>query len=159
MRATIADHVPSAGSGALNSVVDGGKLAAMSVAVTQGIRVEVASAYVAERSSPELDEYFFAYTVRISNLGATTVQLLTRHWIITDGEGQVQEVRGPGVVGEQPVLGPGESFQYTSACPLGTPHGSMCGSYEMLREDGVRFDAAIAPFDLRMPQSGSRLLN
>jgi ApaG protein len=132
---------------------------AVSVAVTQGVVVEVASAYVPERSSPEHAEYFFAYTVRISNTGGATIQLLNRHWIITDGDGQVEEVRGPGVVGEQPVLRPGESFQYTSACPLGTPYGTMRGSYEMLRDDGTRFDATIAPFELTIPATGSRLLN
>jgi ApaG protein len=132
---------------------------AVSVAITHGIVVEVASAYVPDRSSPEHGEYFFAYTVRISNTGGSTIQLLNRHWIITDGDGQVEEVRGPGVVGEQPVLRPGESFQYTSACPLGTPYGTMRGSYEMLRDDGTRFDASIAPFELMIPPTGSRLLN
>lgn len=130
----------------------------MSVAVTEGVVIEVASAYVADRSSPELDEYFFAYTVRISNTGSTTVQLVNRHWVITDGNGRIEEVRGAGVVGEQPVLHPGESFQYTSACPLSTPFGSMRGEYEMVRQDGSHFEASIAPFELAMPTS-SRFLN
>jgi ApaG protein len=132
----------------------------MSVAVTQGVLVEVASAYVSSRSSPEQGEYFFAYTVRIANGGAATVQLITRHWIITDGNGRVEEVRGPGVIGQQPVLAPGESFQYTSACPLPTPHGTMHGSYQMVRADGTQFDAEIAPFELAVPSEGrARLPN
>jgi ApaG protein len=132
----------------------------MSSAVTEGVLVEVASAYVAERSSPDEGEYFFAYTVRIANSGEKTVQLLTRHWIITDGRGRVEEVRGPGVVGKQPVLRPGESFEYTSACPLPTAFGTMEGSYEMVRDDGTRFHAKIAPFELAVPsESRKRLLN
>jgi len=132
----------------------------MSTAVTEGILVEVASAYVAERSSPEDGEFFFSYTVRIANSGPGTVQLLSRHWVITDARGKVEEVRGPGVVGRQPILRPGESFQYTSACPLPTPWGTMEGTYEMLRDDGTRFDARIAPFELAVPsESRSRLLN
>jgi len=123
----------------------------VSVAVTQGVRVKVESRYVPEESSPGDDHYFFAYTVRISNEGEKTVQLRSRHWVITDGTGQIQEVRGAGVVGKQPVLKPGGSFEYTSACPLGTPHGVMHGSYEMVREDGSRFEAEIAPFDLMGP--------
>ena len=132
----------------------------MSTAVTHDVHVEVAAAFVADRSSPEDDEYFFAYTVLISNHGATTVQLLRRHWIITDGNGRIDEVRGPGVVGQQPVLKPGETFQYTSACPLPTPRGTMHGTYEMVRDDGSRFDAAIAPFELAAPTDGRpRYLN
>jgi ApaG protein len=132
----------------------------MSTAVTNGVLVEVNAAYVESRSSPEESAYFFAYTVRIANGGSTTVKLISRHWIITDGRGRVEEVRGPGVVGQQPVLKPGESFQYTSACPLTTPHGTMHGTYQMVREDGTGFDAAIAPFELAIPsESRSRLLN
>jgi ApaG protein len=98
--------------------------------------------------------------VRIANSGSSTVQLLTRHWIITDGRGRTEEVRGPGVVGKQPVLRPGESFEYTSACPLPTAFGTMEGGYEMLREDGTRFEAKIAPFELAVPsESAKRLLN
>lgn len=126
----------------------------MSVAVTQGVRVEVRSQYVAERSSPAEHRYFFAYTVRISNEGAEVVRLVSRHWIITDQHGRIEEVRGPGVVGEQPVLGPGESFEYTSACPLATPFGTMHGTYEMVRPgDGGRFDAEIAAFALEAPNA------
>ncbi len=121
--------------------------------VTRGIRVEVESAYSEERSSPSTHEWFFLYTVRISNEGQETVQLVSRHWVITDGTGEVEEVEGPGVVGEQPVLGPGESFQYTSGCPLSTPFGSMEGTYQMVAESGAKFDAEIAAFALREPGS------
>jgi ApaG protein len=130
----------------------------MSVAVTQGILVDVTSAYVPERSSPEDEEFFFSYTVRIANGGTETVQLVDRHWIITDATGHVEEVRGPGVVGRQPVLAPGESFQYTSACPLSTRWGSMRGSYGMVRADGTRFEARIAPFELAMPEERTERL-
>lgn len=122
-----------------------------SLAVTRGVRIEVRSVYVPERSDPENGEWLFAYTVRITNEGEETVQLLSRHWVITDADGRVQEVRGPGVVGEQPVLSPGESFEYTSACPLATPCGSMHGSYRMTTSTGQRFDATIAPFGLAEP--------
>lgn len=122
-----------------------------SLAVTRGVRVEVRSAYVPEQSDPENGEFFFAYTVRITNEGRETVQLLSRHWIITDADGRTQEVRGPGVVGEQPVLEPGESFEYTSACPLETACGSMHGSYRMSTRSGAFFDAEIAPFGLSRP--------
>jgi len=125
----------------------------MSTAVTQGIRVTVKSFYLAERSSPASNHYAFAYTVTISNEGARTAQLRTRHWIITDGDGKVQEVRGDGVVGAQPVLKPGQAFEYTSWVPLPTPHGSMRGSYQMVTEEGDEFDAQIAPFPLALPYS------
>jgi len=118
---------------------------------TEGITVRVTSQYVPERSSPTRDAYFFIYTVEILNEGDRPAQLLTRHWIITDGEGEVEEVRGPGVVGETPRLAPGERFSYTSACPLRTPVGAMRGSYQMMRDDGESFDAHIAPFTLSMP--------
>lgn len=132
----------------------------MSAAVTRGVLVEVASAYVPNRSSPDEGEFFFAYTVRIANGSTQTVQLLSRHWIITDGRGRVEEVRGPGVIGQQPVLKPGEAFQYTSACPLSTPYGTMRGTYEMRCADGTRFDAEIAPFELAIPsESLTRLPN
>ncbi len=118
---------------------------------TRGIRVQAKSFFVPERSS-ELESYFFfAYQVRISNEGSETAQLLSREWIITDGDGKVQRVVGPGVVGEQPVLAPGGSFEYTSFCPLSTPVGSMHGSYRMLSGDGERFDADIALFSLAVP--------
>jgi ApaG protein len=131
----------------------------MSVAVTEGIRVEVESEFLPQRSAPAEGAWFFAYTVRISNEGSRTAQLVSRHWVITDGRGRVEEVRGPGVVGEQPVLAPGESFEYTSGCPLRTAHGIMHGSYQMVREDGTRFDAQIAPFALEAPGSEPRYLN
>lgn len=132
----------------------------MSTAITQGVLVEVKCAYVAERSAPELGEYFFAYTVRISNGSPHTVQLISRHWIIRDALGHVEEVRGAGVVGQQPVLHAGQSYQYTSACPLRTPWGEMRGSYQMIRDDGLEFDAEIAPFELSLPsQSRAKLLN
>lgn len=125
----------------------------MSDVTTRGVRVEVASTYVPERSAPEENEYFFAYTVRISNVGEETVQLVSRHWVITDGEGEVKHVRGPGVVGEQPVLRPGQAFEYTSFCPLATSFGTMHGEYEMRTADGASFDAAIAPFALALPHA------
>jgi ApaG protein len=125
----------------------------VSDAVTRGVRVEVRSSYVPERSAPSQSQYFFAYRVRITNEGEETVQLVSRHWVITDGDGHVEHVRGPGVVGEQPVLGPGQSFEYTSFCPLPTPIGSMHGSYEMLTPAGSHFDAEIAPFSLAVPSA------
>jgi len=124
-----------------------------SAAVTRGIRVEVRSFYVPERSAPDEEQWFFAYQIAISNEGEETAQLLSRHWVITDGNGEQEEVRGPGVVGEQPVLAPGESFAYTSACPLTTPVGTMQGTYQMRTESGVDFDAEIAPFSLGEPRS------
>jgi ApaG protein len=118
---------------------------------TRGIRVQVQSTYVPERSSPRDGRYFFAYRVQIANAGADRVQLVSRHWIISDGDGKEEHVHGPGVVGEQPVLEPGESFEYTSFCPLRTPIGSMRGSYQMVTADGTAFDAEIAPFSLAVP--------
>ncbi len=125
----------------------------MSNVVTRGIRVSVRSFYLAERSSPANNQYAFAYTVRIANEGQETVQLRSRHWVITDGEGQVQEVRGEGVGGAQPTLKPGQHFEYTSWCPLPTPHGSMHGTYQMVTTDGETFDAQIAAFPLALPYS------
>ncbi len=124
-----------------------------SSAVTDGIRVRVESAYLEDRSSPRDDRYVFAYTITISNEGAIAAQLRTRHWIITDARGTVEEVRGDGVVGEQPHLEPGQSFQYTSGCVLTTPIGTMQGTYRMWRDDGSFFDAEIAPFSLASPAS------
>ena len=124
-----------------------------STAVTDGIRVRVESAYLEDRSSPRDDRYVFAYTITISNEGIATAQLKTRHWIITDARGTVEEVRGDGVVGEQPRLAPGQSFQYTSGCVLNTPIGTMHGSYRFWRDDGSYFDADIAPFSLAAPMS------
>ncbi|MEZ4267927.1 MAG: Co2+/Mg2+ efflux protein ApaG [Myxococcota bacterium] len=123
----------------------------MTQSTTHGVRIEVESAYVPERSAPEQDYYFFAYRVRISNVGEETVQLLSRHWVITDGDSKVEEVRGPGVIGEQPVLEPGQAHEYTSACPLRTQVGTMHGSYQMVSASGESFDAEIAPFTLALP--------
>jgi len=122
-----------------------------SSAETQGIRVRVQSHYLPEQSSPRDDRYVFAYTITISNESTFTAQLRTRHWIITDGRGGVEEVKGDGVVGEQPRLSPGQSFQYTSGCVLTTPIGTMQGSYRFWRDDGTYFDAQIAPFSLATP--------
>jgi ApaG protein len=123
----------------------------VSETVTQGVRVSVKSTYVADQSAPRQQRYVFAYTVRITNEGKRAVQLINRHWIITHGTGRVEEVRGPGVVGAQPRLEPGQHFEYTSGCVLSTPHGTMHGSYEMKREDDTVFRAMIAPFSLSMP--------
>ena len=122
-----------------------------SEAVTRGVRVRVVSQYSPERSQPSSNQWFFLYTVTIANEGSDTVQLLSRHWIITDGSGHVDEVRGPGVIGKQPTLAPGESFEYTSGSPLGTPFGLMEGTYRMVTSDGEEFDAKIAPFTLSEP--------
>lgn len=124
-----------------------------SEAVTRNIRVRVQAHYVAQRSRPEDGLWFFAYRVELENLGEETVQLLSRHWVITDGEARVEEVRGPGVVGEQPVLEPGGNFHYTSACPLPTSFGTMHGSYQMVTSSGETFDATIAPFSLSLPHA------
>jgi ApaG protein len=124
-----------------------------SEAITRGIRVRVESSYVPERSEPERGSWFFIYTVEVANLGQETAQLVSRHWIITDADGTVREVRGPGVVGEQPTLEPGQSFTYTSACPLETPFGTMHGTYQMVTNTGERFDAEIAPFSLGEPHA------
>lgn len=125
----------------------------MSDTTTNGIRVQVASFYVEERSDPDNGHYFFAYRVKISNVGSETAQLVSREWIITDADGNGEKVEGPGVVGAQPVLAPGESFEYTSFCPLPTPVGSMHGSYWMVRPGGEGFEARIAPFSLEVPGS------
>jgi ApaG protein len=125
----------------------------MSDTMTRGIRVQVQSFYDEERSSPQENYYFFSYQVTISNVGAEKAQLLSREWIITDGNGDTQRVQGPGVVGEQPVLAPGETFEYTSFCPLPTPVGSMHGSYLMVLANGERFEAEIAPFSLETPHA------
>lgn len=123
-----------------------------SEAITQGIRVRVQSVFVPERSDPDQGQWFFAYRVEISNEGTEAAQLVSRHWIITDANGHVEHVQGPGVVGEQPTLQPGESFQYTSACPLMTPVGTMQGTYQMVTNNGETFDAEIAPFSLGEPR-------
>ncbi|MET0594300.1 MAG: Co2+/Mg2+ efflux protein ApaG [Polyangiaceae bacterium] len=125
----------------------------MSNALTQGIRVTVSSNYIPAQSAPKARRYVFAYTVRIANEGTEAAQLKSRHWIITDGNGKVEQVKGPGVVGEQPMLRPGEHFEYTSGCVLETPRGSMEGTYQMVRADGTEFDATIAAFALSLPYS------
>lgn len=122
-----------------------------SEAITRGIRVSVTSEYAPSRSAPADSQWFFLYTITITNEGEDTVQLLTRHWIITDGTGRVEEVRGPGVVGQQPTLAPGETFTYTSGCPLTTPFGMMQGTYQMTTSAGSQFDVTIAPFTLSEP--------
>lgn len=123
----------------------------MSDCTTEGVRIQVAPAFHAERSDPGRQQWFFSYTVTVSNVGEAPVRLVSRHWIITDGSGRVEHVRGPGVVGEQPRLEPGASFEYTSFCHLPTPFGGMQGSYAMVRDDGATFDARIDPFVLEDP--------
>ena len=125
----------------------------MSTAMTNGIMVTVKSQYIPERSSLSGRQFAFAYTVRISNEGEVTARLESRHWIITDAAGHVEEVRGPGVVGVQPRLKPGETFEYTSWCVLATPSGEMRGTYQMVTDAGSTFDADIAPFRLALPQT------
>ncbi|MBX9738844.1 MAG: Co2+/Mg2+ efflux protein ApaG [Beijerinckiaceae bacterium] len=130
----------------------------MYTAVTREIQVTVLPQYVAERSDPDESRFFWAYTIEVTNLGRETVQLTARHWRITDANGLLEEVHGPGVVGEQPVIPPGESFRYTSGCPLTTPSGIMMGSYRMVDEAGEGFDVEIPAFSLDCPFS-SRTLN
>jgi ApaG protein len=124
-----------------------------SEALTRQVRVRVQSKYDPKRSSPAAQQWFFPYTITISNEGSETVQLVARHWLITDGNNLVHEVRGPGVVGQQPTLHPGESYTYTSGCPLGTPFGMMEGTYQMVTAGGEPFDVQIAPFELGQPYS------
>jgi len=116
------------------------------------ISVNVDTAYLAEQSDPSADRYVFAYTVTISNIGTVSAQLISRHWIITDAENVTQEVKGLGVIGEQPLLRPGESFEYTSGTAMATPVGTMRGTYQMVAEDGNKFDAEIPVFTLSMPR-------
>lgn len=115
------------------------------------IDVSVQTCYLSEQSTPEQNRYAFAYTVTLHNSGEVAAKLLTRHWIITDGDGRVQEVRGAGVIGQQPHLQPGESHTYSSGTVMATKVGNMHGSYQMIADDGTRFDAPIAPFRLAMP--------
>jgi ApaG protein len=122
-----------------------------SEAVTRGVRVQVAAEYSAEHSAPPQHRWFFLYHIVIANEGDEPVQLVTRHWVITDATGHVEEVKGPGVVGQQPLLAPGEHFAYTSGCPLTVPYGTMQGTYQMVTARGERFDARIAPFRLQGP--------
>jgi len=113
----------------------------------------VATQYMPEQSDPDAERYFFAYTITVTNSGSAAAQLISRHWVITDAAGKVEEVRGLGVVGHQPLLKPGESFEYTSGCPLATPVGTMHGSYQMVAEDGTRFEALVPEFVLAMPRT------
>lgn len=122
-------------------------------AVTRGITVRVRPQYLPDQSEPDARRWVWAYTIEVENGGAVEVQLLTRHWIITDATGRVEEVQGPGVVGEQPILAPGARFTYTSGCPLPTPSGAMEGSYRMVTEAGERFDAAVPAFSLDLPDT------
>ena len=116
------------------------------------VSVSARASFVPEQSDPDAGRYVFAYTITLTNTGTIPAQLLTRHWIITDSDDKVQEVKGRGVVGEQPVLRPGESFEYTSGTAIATPVGTMRGSYQMVGEDGVQFDAEIPQFTLAMPR-------
>jgi ApaG protein len=125
----------------------------MAEAVTRNIRVRVDSEYAPGRSNPPQNQWFFLYTIRITNEGRDTVKLLSRHWIITDGLGQVREVRGAGVVGKMPLLEPGESFEYTSGCDLPTPFGSMRGTYQMVANNQEHFEVEIPVFTLTEPYS------
>ena len=120
-------------------------------AVTEGIRIKVTPEYLDEQSSPDESYFFWAYTIEIANEGGAMAQLKTRHWRITDANGKTEEVRGPGVVGKTPVLDPGQSFTYTSGCPLTTPSGIMTGSYQMQRQDGALFNVVIPAFSLDSP--------
>jgi ApaG protein len=124
---------------------------------SQDIRITVEPYYLDDQSSPSDDHYVWAYHVKIENVGEATVQLINRYWRITDANGQIQEVRGSGVVGEQPVLDPGESFEYTSGTPLGTPSGIMVGTYEMETQNGERFDVEIPAFSLDSPHQPVQL--
>ncbi len=116
------------------------------------ITVTTQGVYVPEQSDEEGDRYAFAYTITIANTGTVAAQLISRHWIITDADGKVQEVRGLGVIGEQPLVKPGESFEYTSGTTIATPVGTMQGTYQMVAEDGVKFDADVPEFVLSMPR-------
>ena len=130
----------------------------MYTATTNGIRVSVVSAYDEERSDPSEHRYFWTYTVEVANVGSRTARLTHRHWAITDAHGRREDVRGAGVVGEQPTLKPGQSFKYTSGCPLKTPSGIMAGSYLMVDEDGSAFDVTVPTFSLDSPVS-KRVVN
>jgi ApaG protein len=125
------------------------------VAETNGVIVRVSVSFLPEQSEPERGRWFWAYHIRIENESDRTVQLLTRHWVITDGRGARHSVEGEGVIGEQPMIEPGDSFDYVSGCPLATPTGSMVGSYHMLGEEGAAFDVAIPRFSLIAPAVGA----
>lgn len=124
-------------------------------ATTDGVTVRVSVSYLPEQSEPQRGRWFWAYHIRIENDSPGAVQLLTRHWVITDGRGARHSVEGEGVVGEQPLIAPGASFDYVSGCPLQTPNGAMQGSYRMIAEDGAQFDAAIPKFALLAPAVGT----
>jgi ApaG protein len=126
-------------------------------ATTHAILVRVTPAWLEDQSDPARGRHVWSYTIDIENRGKTTVQLLARHWIITDALNRVEEVEGPGVVGEQPILAPGEAFRYTSGCPLPTSSGAMRGTYRMRREDGALFDIAIPEFSLHLPDATRRM--
>lgn len=126
--------------------------------VTRAIEITVLPEFVPERSDPEEGQFFWAYTVEIANVGTSIVRLTDRHWKITDANGRLEEVRGPGVVGEQPVIAPGESFRYTSGCPLTTSSGFMAGSYRIVEDGGAVFEADIPTFSLDSPFT-NRVLN
>jgi ApaG protein len=125
----------------------------MSEANKYDIRVTVVTRYLPEQSDPESDRYVFSYAITITNIGSVAAQLISRHWVITDADGKVQEVRGLGVVGNQPLLQPGEKFDYASGSALETPVGTMKGTYQMVAEDGTHFDATIPEFVLSMPRT------
>ena len=124
----------------------------MAEAKKYDVTVEARAAYVADQSDPSRNQYVFAYTITVTNTGSIAARLLSRHWIITDGDHHVQEVKGPGVVGQQPLLKPGESFEYTSGANLPTAVGTMRGTYQMVADDGQTFDATIPPFTLSVPR-------
>ncbi|MGH6986506.1 MAG: Co2+/Mg2+ efflux protein ApaG [Caulobacteraceae bacterium] len=122
-------------------------------ATTRGLTVRVRSSFLSDQSDPERSRFAWAYTVEIENRGKQTVQILSRHWVITDAANRIEEVRGPGVVGEQPILGPGEAFRYTSGCPLMTSSGAMRGEYQAVTASGETFDIEIPAFSLHLPQA------
>jgi ApaG protein len=128
----------------------------MNAKTTRGVKITATPHYLADQSEPAESRYFWAYTIQLENIGQETVKLLNRYWHITDSMGRSHEVRGPGVVGQQPILNPGEAFEYTSGVPLATPSGFMHGEYEMVLESGERFQAAIPPFSLDTPTVKSR---
>ncbi len=124
----------------------------MAISKKYQIDVTALPQYVSDQSDPDAERYIFAYTITLENVGTVTAQLISRHWIITDGNSNVQEVRGLGVIGEQPLLRPGEKYEYTSGCQLDTPVGIMRGTYQMMAEDGTAFEAEIPAFTLAIPR-------
>ena len=124
----------------------------MAISKTYQVKVTALPQFVAEQSDPDAERYVFAYTITVENVGTVTAQLISRHWIITDGNSNVQEVRGLGVIGEQPLLRPGEKYEYTSGCQLDTPVGIMRVTYQMMAEDGTAFEAEIPAFTLAIPR-------